>query len=160
MTVEAPFWLHPLVWWLRARLVEERDWACDEAVLETMRRPFAYADGILNVCKFYVEAPVSCVLGVAGSMQRIARMLSGQGVRKLDMRRKALLAVACVLAVGVPLTLGLVRSAQGQTQGSVAAEKGGITGIWQGTMRAPDGHNLREMLKIAKDEKGKLSATL
>ena len=162
MAVEALFWFHPLVWWLRARLVEERERACDEAVLETTRRPFAYAEGILNVCKFYVEAPLSCVSGVAGSelKQRIARILSGQGVRKLDLRRKALLAVACVLAVGVPVTAGLVRAAQGQTQGSGAAEKGGIAGTWQGTTRTPDGHNLRVVLKIAKDEKGGLSATL
>ncbi len=100
--------------------------------------------------------------GVAGSelKQRIARILSGQGVRKLDLRRKALLALACVLAVGVPLTAGLVHAALGQTQGSGGAEKGGIAGTWQGTMRAPDGHNLRVVLKIAKDEKGGLIATL
>jgi uncharacterized protein (TIGR03435 family) len=100
--------------------------------------------------------------GVAGSelKQRIARILSGQGVRKLDLRRKVLLALACVLAVGVPLTVGLVRAAHGQTPGSGAAEKGGIAGTWQGTMRTPDGHNLRVVLKIAKDEKGGLSATL
>lgn len=31
--VEAIFWFHPLVWWLRGRLVEERERACDEEVL-------------------------------------------------------------------------------------------------------------------------------
>jgi uncharacterized protein (TIGR03435 family) len=162
MTVEALFWFHPLVWWLQARLLEERERACDEAVLETTHQPFAYAEGILNVCKFYVEAPLSCMSGVAGSelKQRIARILSGQGARKLDLRQKVLLALACALAVGVPLAAGLVRAAQGQTQGSAAAEKGGIAGTWQGTMHTPDGHNPRMVLKIAKDEKGVLSATL
>jgi hypothetical protein len=72
----------------------------------------------------------------------------------------ALLALACVLAVGIPVAAGLVRAAQGQTQGSGAAQKGGISGSWQGRMRTPDGHNLRVVLKIAKDEKGGLSATL
>ena len=33
MVVEALFWFHPAVWWIRARLVEERERACDEAVL-------------------------------------------------------------------------------------------------------------------------------
>ena len=30
MVVEAVFWFHPLVWWIGARLVEERERACDE----------------------------------------------------------------------------------------------------------------------------------
>jgi len=35
MAVEAVFWFHPLVWWLGARLMEERERACDEEVLRT-----------------------------------------------------------------------------------------------------------------------------
>jgi len=42
--------------------------------------------------------------------------------------------------VGVPLAAGFLGAAQGQMQGSDAAEKVGISGSWQGTMRAPDGH--------------------
>ena len=34
MFVEAFFWFHPLVWWLGARLEEERERSCDEEVLE------------------------------------------------------------------------------------------------------------------------------
>ena len=34
MAVEAIFWFHPMVWWLGARLVEERELACDEEVLQ------------------------------------------------------------------------------------------------------------------------------
>ena len=29
MGVEALFWFHPLLWWLGARLMEERERACD-----------------------------------------------------------------------------------------------------------------------------------
>ena len=29
MLVEAVFWFHPLVWWIGARLVDEREHACD-----------------------------------------------------------------------------------------------------------------------------------
>ncbi len=162
MAVEALFWFHPLVWWLQARLVEERERACDEAVLESTREPFAYAEGILNVCKFYVEAPLSCVSGVTGSelRQRIARILSGQSVRKLDLRRKALLAVACVAAVGVPMTAGLAHVAQAQAQTTGAQEKGGVVGTWQGTAHLPNGRDARFVLKVTKDEKGALNGTL
>ena len=33
MLVEAVFWFHPLVWWIGARLVDERERACDEDVV-------------------------------------------------------------------------------------------------------------------------------
>jgi len=51
MLVEALFWFHPLVWWIGARLVEERERACDEEVLRQGSEPRAYAEAILNVCK-------------------------------------------------------------------------------------------------------------
>lgn len=34
MVVEAVFWFHPLVWWMERRMIEERERACDEAVIE------------------------------------------------------------------------------------------------------------------------------
>ncbi len=67
MIVEAVFWFHPLVWWIGARLVEERELACDEEVLRLGSEPRVYAEGILNVCKLYVESPLRCVSGVTGS---------------------------------------------------------------------------------------------
>jgi bla regulator protein BlaR1 len=67
MIVEAVFWFHPLVWWIGARLVDERERACDEHVLRVFREPRAYAEGILKVCKLYVESPLTCVSGVTGS---------------------------------------------------------------------------------------------
>jgi bla regulator protein BlaR1 len=33
MVVETLFWFHPLVWWMGERLVDERERACDEAVV-------------------------------------------------------------------------------------------------------------------------------
>jgi uncharacterized protein (TIGR03435 family) len=164
MLVEAVFWFHPLVWWLGARLMEERERACDEAVLESRRQPVAYAEGILNVCKFYVEVPLSCVSGVTGSelKRRIARILSGQRSRKLDLWRKALLGLAGVVALGTPLALGVARTTQDPERVVAQAprENDSITGTWQGAAHAPGGHDRRFVLKVARDEKGTLSATL
>jgi hypothetical protein len=38
MFVEAVFWFHPLVWWIGARLMDERERACDEVVRKATRR--------------------------------------------------------------------------------------------------------------------------
>jgi uncharacterized protein (TIGR03435 family) len=164
MLVEAIFWFHPVVWWMERQLVEERERACDEAVLRLGNEAEIYAESILNVCKFYTEAPIACISGVTGSelKQRIARIMSGQNARKLDLRRKAMLALACALAVGVPLAAGFLRAANGQTRAPQddGNEKSGIAGTWQGTEHTPDGHDLRMVLKVVKDAKGALSATL
>lgn len=49
--VETLFWFHPLVWWIGGRLVEERERACDEAVLRDGHDAGTYAEGILAVCR-------------------------------------------------------------------------------------------------------------
>jgi beta-lactamase regulating signal transducer with metallopeptidase domain len=66
MFVETLFWFHPLVWWIGRRMVEERERACDEEVLRLGSEPRVYAEGILNVCKLYVESPLVCVAGITG----------------------------------------------------------------------------------------------
>ena len=60
--VQALFWFHPLVWWLGNRLVDERERACDEAVLQSGHDPADYAEGILKVCKSNLMMP-ACVAG-------------------------------------------------------------------------------------------------
>ena len=90
MIVEAVFWFHPLVWWIGARLVEERERACDEAVLSLGSEPQVYAEGILNVCKIYLESPLRCVSGVTGSdlKKRIQAILTGRVAGELNSRRE------------------------------------------------------------------------
>ncbi len=91
-----------------------------------------------------------------------ALLLFGHKPLRLERRRKALLGLAGVLALGAQLALGAVCGAMGAGQGAAQASpsKDNITGTWQGTGHAPGGHDLRFVLKIAKDEKGALSATL
>ena len=52
MAVEAIFWFHPLVWWIERKMVEERERACDEAVLQSGKRAEIYADSLLKVSRF------------------------------------------------------------------------------------------------------------
>ena len=67
MCVEALCWFHPAVWLIGAKLTEERERDCDEAVLGHGSQPGDYAQGILNVCRMYVESPLRCVAGIGGS---------------------------------------------------------------------------------------------
>lgn len=48
-------------------MIQERERACDEEVLQLCGEPRTYADGILNVCKLYLESPLECVSGITGS---------------------------------------------------------------------------------------------
>jgi bla regulator protein BlaR1 len=61
MGVDAVFLFHPLVWWLGARLLDERERACDEEVLRRGSQAEDYAEGILNVCELYLQSPLKCV---------------------------------------------------------------------------------------------------
>ena len=106
MVVEAIFWFHPLVWWLEARLVEEREHACDEEVLQLCGHRRIYAESILRVCEFCVESPLACVSGVTGAdlKRRIVQILADPAVLKLTLTKKLLLPTAAILVVVNPLT--------------------------------------------------------
>ncbi len=118
MLVEAIFWFYPLVWWMGARLVEERERACDEEVLESGSDRKVYAESILKICEFCVGSPLACVSGVTGAdlRKRIVRIMSEQIARKLDFSKKLLLSVAGLLAVAVPIAFGLPHASQTHAQ--------------------------------------------
>jgi bla regulator protein blaR1 len=112
MLVEALFWFHPLVWWIQARLVEERERACDEEVLRLGSDPRDYAEAIVNVAKFYLESPLVCVAGVTGAnlKQRVEAIMLNRGVQRLGVAGTLLVASAGLAAVGVPVALGIVNA--------------------------------------------------
>jgi len=112
MFVEALFWFNPVVWWMGVRLLNERERACDEAVLESGLDRQVYAESILKICEFCVGSPVPCVSGVTSAdlKQRITRIMSERLARKLDLGRKLLLAAAAVLAVAAPIAAGMLHA--------------------------------------------------
>ena len=125
MLVEAVFWFHPLVWWIGARLVDERERACDQEVLTLGSDPQAYAEGILKVCEFYVESPRFCAAGVTGSnlKKRIEAIMIDRSAQKLDLGRKLLLAATSVVTVLGPIGMGFAKPGPGggQSQATPAA---------------------------------------
>lgn len=118
MLVEAIFWFHPLVWWLGARLAEERERACDEDVVAFGSEPRVYAESILKTCEFCLESPLACISGVTGAdlKKRIVLIMTGGVLRRLDFRRKLLLGAAGFAGLFVPVLSGLTHAAQNRTE--------------------------------------------
>ena len=108
MVVEAIFWFHPLVWFIGARLVEEREQACDEAVLGGGRKPLDYAQAILKVCRLYVRSPLPCASGVSGADldRRITAIMTRRDADDVDPRKILLLAGLGAFAVMAPFVAG------------------------------------------------------
>lgn len=109
LIVQAIFWFHPLVWWLGARLVEQRERACDEAVLAAGSVPEIYAEGLLRTCRFSIAAALPCAAGVTGGelRSRVQAIMAQAAVRRLTAGSKWLLGTACAAIVLVPLCFGL-----------------------------------------------------
>lgn len=150
MAVQAIFWFHPLVWWVGLRLIEERERACDEAVLELGNEAEIYAESILNVCKCYTESPIACMSGVTGSelKQRIIRIMTKPVVRELDLGRKLLLGAAGIAAITVPLASGLLHVTEVRAQSKSANPTDPLVATWQGTLHT--NRDVRFVVKITK----------
>jgi uncharacterized protein (TIGR03435 family) len=127
MLVESVFWFHPLVWWMGAQLIDERERACDEEVLVLGSEPQAYAEGILKVCEFYLETPLVCVAGITGSnlKKRIEAIMIHRIAHKLELSKKLLLATIATAALVAPVVFGLFHPAQSLAQSAQTA--GAIT---------------------------------
>jgi uncharacterized protein (TIGR03435 family) len=132
MIVEALFWFHPLIWWIGARLMEERERACDEDVLRLGSEPQVYAEGILKVCKFYVESPLTCVAGVTGNnlKKRMEWIMRNQVGESLNIWRKLLLATAGMVAVAAPILFGTLNATPSRV-GSQTQDAASVTPVYE-----------------------------
>ena len=108
IAVQTIFWFHPLVWWIGARLITERERACDEAVLRRGSDREVYAESILKTCQFFVESPLACVAGVTGSdlKKRIEQIMTNESTSTVSLWNRALLTAAAIAAFVTPVTLG------------------------------------------------------
>jgi bla regulator protein BlaR1 len=122
MLVEAIFWFYPLVWWLGARLVEERERACDEDVLELGSDRQVYAESILKVCEFCVGSQLACVSGVTGAdlKKRMVHIMTDRILLKLNFTRKVLLSAALFVSVALPVIFGLLNATQNRAEAQSA----------------------------------------
>jgi uncharacterized protein (TIGR03435 family) len=109
MIVETIFWFHPLVWWIGARLIEERECACDEDVVSRGNAPDLYAEAIVKVCKWSTESPLTCVAGVTGGnlKRRIEQIMNARDVPGLSIAKKAALTIAGAAVLVAPVLVGI-----------------------------------------------------
>ncbi len=87
--VEILFFYHPCVWWISAQLRREREFACDEAVLETLETErFVYANALVNLEEIRrltkINMPSTLASAATGGklMQRIQRILQKNAERR------------------------------------------------------------------------------
>jgi beta-lactamase regulating signal transducer with metallopeptidase domain len=110
MLIEALFWFWPPVWLIGARLIAERERACDESVMADGHDAEVYAQAILKVCRFCVQSPLACASGASGAdlAKRVRQIMSGEIAAGPSPIQKAMLAAAFVLALGLPVAEGFV----------------------------------------------------
>ncbi|HKV80407.1 MAG TPA: M56 family metallopeptidase [Candidatus Sulfotelmatobacter sp.] len=156
MLVEAIFWFYPLVWWLGARLVEERERSCDEEVVALGSNRQVYAESILKVCEFCLGSPLPCVAGVTGAdlKKRMVHIMTDRILHKLDFARKALLTVAATLAIAIPVTFGLFNATPSRAQ-SQTESPGSLAPVYSSVSvkpsAIPNGDNRTQMMFSLKD---------
>ncbi|HEU4781404.1 MAG TPA: M56 family metallopeptidase [Steroidobacteraceae bacterium] len=109
MLVEALFWFHPLVWWIGARLIHERERACDEAVIRSGHPAQTYAEGILKVCRHYVASRLTCVSGVSGAdlQTRLEAIMKNDDIVGVSRGKSLLLGAAALAVVAGPVIVGV-----------------------------------------------------
>ena len=105
--VQALFWFHPLVWVIGRRLVEERELACDEAVLESATAD-DYAEGILKVCKFYWCASPGHATGITSAdlKARMELIVRNERPKPLGRSGRWVLATALTAMFVSPVLVG------------------------------------------------------
>jgi TonB family protein len=109
--VETLFWFHPVVWWLGAHLLAERERACDQDVVSRGCVPATYAESLLKDSTFCLESRAACLAGVTGSglVSRIEAIMMHRPQR-LGWPHTLLLAAAGVVVVIAPIAAGARRA--------------------------------------------------
>jgi beta-lactamase regulating signal transducer with metallopeptidase domain len=106
---ETLFWFHPAVWWIGRQMIEERERACDEAVLAYGHDGGEYASGILAVCRHCSTSAMATATATSGNLTQRVRYILGDGRPAAVGAVKALaLMVATIAATTLPMIAGAV----------------------------------------------------
>lgn len=106
----ALLWFHPLVWWCERRMREEREAACDAAVVAAGERPSSYAADLLALIRGSKRIPhlphAAVPLGGGSELEaRLRALLSRSGPRHESLKGSAVAMMAgCLTALAAVVT--------------------------------------------------------
>jgi beta-lactamase regulating signal transducer with metallopeptidase domain len=108
MLVEILFWFYPPIWWLGARMIDEREQACDEAVLNEGNDAQIYAETILKVCRFSSLPAPGFAAGVSGGVlsRRVEKIMSGGNYRPVGLAKTCVVTLSIGGALSALILLG------------------------------------------------------
>ena len=129
-----PVAFHPAARWLRRRLAESREMACDEAAVERLIAPRAYARSLVSMASTLAgSSRPAYTLGALGAdlLEVRMRRLLDVGPRLGARRARATLGLAALLLAAAGLTAaGLAFDAR--TAGAAAGGLTPFVGVWTG----------------------------
>ena len=110
--VETLFWFHPAVWWIGRQMLEERERACDERVLENGHDRGDYAAGILAVCRHCRPGASVAAAATSGDLTRRVRYILGNAQpASVGVFKTFSLLIATILVATAPLFAGATQDA-------------------------------------------------
>jgi hypothetical protein len=101
-----------MVWWIGRRMIDERERACDEAVVDAGHEGRDYAAGILAVCRLCCadRRVLGAISALSGNLpQRIRRIVCEGQPAALGLVKAMALSLAVVALFVVPVTAGAVK---------------------------------------------------
>jgi len=73
--LEAVLWFHPAAWWLGRRIRDEREHACDDIAVATVRDPIALAEALAAVAREPAGPEIALAARGGAVVDRVARVL-------------------------------------------------------------------------------------
>ena len=107
---ETLLFYHPAVWWISARIRDERELCCDDLAVACCQNAVAYARALTELEKMRSVAPAMAMGAAGGSLRyRVERILGTRGAPSSTTPATGLLAVLVALAC-LSLNAGWVRA--------------------------------------------------
>ncbi len=157
-----PVAFHPATRWLRRRLAETRELACDEATAGRLIAPRTYARSLLAMASTFAgSSRPAYTLGAldADLLEVRMRRLLDSAPRLGARRARATLSLAALLLAAAGLTAaGLAFDTR--TAGAAAGELSAFVGTWKGDYSPEPGVTLPANELIIRDAGGSPEATL
>ena len=148
--VEVVFWFHPLVWWLGANLLREREAACDEAVVDEGHEQGVYAESILNACRLGLTARSAPVAASTGGdlCERLSSIMSERRALPITSKRFTLLfamaSLLCAAPLAAGIAIGAIREASGASPAAleIISIRPAASGWWRSSEFEPESGRL------------------